>query len=132
MEIESNHHAVQPRHMLSMCSSENILKLTDSLHWHVQSAKYKNHNKNVYAYVILANTYSENAVKVEKKTKMLKVQPHREHKRMVFSKTNRSYQKKAVWYCCRFREMTAQEAVALQVTMYSKFQILYCFSGLQF
>jgi hypothetical protein len=90
LEIESNHHALQPRQMLRMWKSENILKLTDSLHWHVQSAKYKNHNKNVYAYVTLANTYSENAVKVEKKTKMLKEQFHREYKKMVLSKTNRS------------------------------------------
>jgi hypothetical protein len=104
LESESNHHALQPRQMLRMWRSENILKLTDSLHWHVQSTKYKNHNKNIHAYVTLANTYSENAVKVEKKTKMFKEKLHREHKKMVLSKTNRSYQKKAVWYRCCFRE----------------------------
>jgi len=81
----------------------------------VESAKYKNHNKNSYVYVTLANTYSENAVKVEKKTKMLKEQLHREHKKMVIFKTNRSSQKKAVWYCCCFRDMTARDAAALQV-----------------
>jgi hypothetical protein len=33
---------------------------------------------------------------------------------MVLSKTNRSYQKKAVWYRCCFRE-NAWDAVTLQV-----------------
>jgi len=80
----------------------------------VLSTKYKNHNKNIYVYVTLANTHSENAVKVEKKTKMSKEQLHREHKKMVLSKTNGNYQKKAVWYRCCFRE-NARDAVALQV-----------------
>jgi hypothetical protein len=51
---------------------------------------------------------------VEKKTKMLKEQLHREHKKMVLSKTNRSSQKKTVWYCCCFTE-AAPDALALQV-----------------
>jgi hypothetical protein len=51
---------------------------------------------------------------VEKKTKMLKEELHKEHNKMVLSKTNGSSQK-AVWYCCCFRKMNAPDTVALQV-----------------
>jgi hypothetical protein len=44
-----------------------------------------------------ANTHSDNVVKVEMETKTLKELLHREHMKMLLSRTNRSSHKKTVW-----------------------------------
>jgi hypothetical protein len=99
----SVHHALQPRQVLRMWTSENTLKLIEDLHslpclWDVQSAEYKNRNKKVDACDTLATKYGVSAVEVEKKVQALKTQFRREHKKLVDSRRSWSCPRKALWF----------------------------------
>ena len=84
-----------------MWTSENTLKLIEDLHslpclWDVQSTKYKNRNKKVYACDTLATKYGIRAIEVEKKIQTLKTQFRRERKKLVDSKTSGSSPKETL------------------------------------
>jgi hypothetical protein len=71
-KMSSVHCALQLRQMLRMWTGENTLKLIEDLHvlpclWGVQTADYKNRNKESDAHDTLAKNYSVSAVEKEKK-----------------------------------------------------------------
>jgi hypothetical protein len=96
-------HVISPSCATEEANTQNVdkWKHVEDLHslpclWDVQSTKYKNRNKKVYACDTPTTKYGIRAIEVEKKIQTLKTQFRRERKKLVDSNTSGSSPKETL------------------------------------